>query len=172
MQVINIFGTPRTGKTTLAHSLCTKFSSNKHNIEYVNEYARELILSNRSHWLSNQINIFNKQYSRLLINKESEYVVTDSPLLISILFSKLNESRHFEHFEPLVHEVFNTFNNINIFIKNRLSKNVNIGSIHEQDVSNEIKELLIKNNYEFFEVENILDLHSVTNNLYKLIINQ
>jgi len=93
MLVINIFGGPGVGKSTLAAEVFAHFKKNKLNIELVTEYAKDLVWEERNNILKDQLYILAKQNRRLerLRNKGIDVVVTDSPLLLGKIYFDLYE---------------------------------------------------------------------------------
>lgn len=72
------------------------------------------------HTLDNQIYVFGKQLHRLWRLKDQvDIIITDSPLLFSILYDKSSNDK----FRELVLDQFNQFNNINYFIERDQSYN-------------------------------------------------
>jgi tRNA uridine 5-carbamoylmethylation protein Kti12 len=65
MKVINLFGGPSTGKSTTAAYLFYYLKNKNLNIEYVREYAKDVVYEGSYHKLQNQIYITAKQYKRM-----------------------------------------------------------------------------------------------------------
>jgi hypothetical protein len=118
MKVINLFGGPGSGKSTTASGLFfkMKMSGKINSVELVTEFAKDLVYAGRLKELrpENQMYITAKQYSRLhrLIGNV-DYVITDSPIIQGLLYTSWN---YFPSFKPLVKEIFESFENINIFL--------------------------------------------------------
>ena len=81
MKVINLFGSAGAGKSTTALGVTHQLKINGYKVEYVSEYAKQLVMSGSSHLLSHQEHVFSNQLFNLTIlkNKDLDYVVTDSP---------------------------------------------------------------------------------------------
>jgi hypothetical protein len=118
MKVINLFGGPGSGKSTTAAGLFfkMKMSDEISSVELVTEFAKDLVYAERLKELrpENQMYVTTKQYSRLnrLIGNV-DYVITDSPIIQGLLYTTWN---YFPSFKPLVKEIFDSFENINIFL--------------------------------------------------------
>jgi ABC-type oligopeptide transport system ATPase subunit len=116
MKIINLFAGPGAGKSTTAAGLFHLMKLKKYNVELVTEYAKDLTWDERWSTLSNQLYVFAKQYSRISrLSNKVEYVVTDSPLLLSLIYS--SPQLHNHTFTPLVLEIWKSFENYNFFIK-------------------------------------------------------
>lgn len=114
--VINLFGPPGCGKSTIAQLISGLSHTKKIHIEYVNEHAKELVWrKSNKHEFENQILITANQYSKQLWLCENniQFCVTDSPLLLGAIHQP---TPYFQHYENLLLEMFNSFNNINYFI--------------------------------------------------------
>lgn len=124
LTVINLFGAPGTGKSTTAALLFALMKQNYINVELVTEYAKDLVWSERTPMFKKQDYIFAKQHDKLsrLVGKV-DVAVTDSPLLTGLFYV---EPEYPKTFAPFCFEVFNSFSNINIFLK-RTKKYVPIG---------------------------------------------
>ena len=132
LNVINLFGGPGSGKSTTAAGLFHLMKLNEMNVELVTEYAKDLTWEERYGLLANdQLYVFAKQQKRLQVLKNKvNYVVTDSPLILSLIYREWNYLPH--NFEPLVFEVWQGFQNKNYFIK-RTKNYVPIGRSQTED---------------------------------------
>jgi len=110
-KVINFFAGPGAGKSTLAAGLFYHMKQKGVNVELVREYAKDVVWEGRDHLLENQIYIFAKQLKRMRdLEGKVDYIITDSPLLFSVVYSKNMSSS----FIALVRQEFNRFTNINL----------------------------------------------------------
>lgn len=113
--VFNFYGGPSCGKSTSATALFSQLKFLDINCEYVSEYAKDLTWAKRHNELDNQIYIFGKQYHKMHRLKEVDIIITDSPLLLSLIYSK--DYPFFNDLKKLVLTVSASFDNINIFLK-------------------------------------------------------
>lgn len=90
-------------------------SLSDYRVEYVPEFAKFATLAQNKSALSDQIYMFAKQENRLKVLSESglDFVVMDGPLPIALLFQP---EGYFKHYEPLVMEVFKSYDNVNFFL--------------------------------------------------------
>lgn len=108
--VVNLFGGPGTGKSTTAAGVFHKLKLAHVNCEMALEYAKDRVWEGSGHVLDNQLYVFGKQYHRIwrLLGKV-DIVVTDSPLLNSILYYQ-DENPHFPDMVAFEHKRLNNFN--------------------------------------------------------------
>jgi nicotinamide riboside kinase len=120
MKVINILGGSGIGKSTTAAGLFYEMKKMRLEVELVQEYAKDLVWEKRSNVLEDQIYVFAKQQRRIrrLMDNNIEWVITDSPLLLSLVY--LRPHTLSDNFHKLVMEVFSHYENHNFL----LSRNV------------------------------------------------
>ena len=138
-KIINLFGEPGAGKSVIAADLFSLFKRNGKSVEVASEFAKELTWLNQIEQLKNQFYIFGNQHNRInrLIGKV-EYVITDSPLPLSIIYNQNVEN--VACFNSLIMDEFNKFQNYNFFIER--DKNIpyeKIGRLQNEDESKIIK---------------------------------
>lgn len=115
MKTINFFGGPSAGKSTTASGLFYEMKRHWIECEYIQEYAKELIWSDHHQMLSHQNYILAEQEYRLnRLNKKIDVAISDAPLLFSSFYAP---SDYPDAFHDLVFHFFNTYDNINIFVK-------------------------------------------------------
>lgn len=124
MIVINLFGPPSSGKSTVAAGLFFLMKINKMSVELVHEFAKELVHEGRHNILTSgeQNYIFAEQLrrqKRLVGN--FDFAVTDSPILLP-LFYELRETPvelRNPNFPELVMHEFGRTRNFNYLLKRR-----------------------------------------------------
>ena len=85
--VINLIGSPGTGKSTLASELFSKMKWQGYDVELVSEYAKELVWEERTETFKNELYLFAKQHHRMFrLNNKVKYIITDRPLILSLFF--------------------------------------------------------------------------------------
>lgn len=120
MRVINLFGGPGAGKSTTAAGLFYIMKSDStfdNSVELVTEFAKDLTYAERFKELegNNQLYITAKQHNKLhRLRDQVDYAVTDSPIIQSLMYTPED---YFPSFSFLLREIFDSFDNINIFIK-------------------------------------------------------
>ena len=170
--VINLFGGPGVGKSTIASGLFYYMKTSNYNVELINEYAKELVYEHRHNILRrDQLYLFTKQHRKMfrLVGK-TNYIITDSPLLLQPIYLRKTVDTIYDKklLEELIISTSNKYPNINIL----LSRNEELeykfdGRVQDekgaQDVDQEIKEYL-NNNYNEIIVDN-----NTISNIMKII---
>ncbi len=125
--LINIFAGPGAGKSTLAARLYSELKRQNMEVEYVNEYPKQLVYEENVLSLQNQILVFATQHHRIwTAARHNQIVITDSPILLSTIYHPETS----EHFRELIIEMHNKFTNLNIVLKRVDSFHSMTGRIH------------------------------------------
>lgn len=167
-EVINIFGAPGCGKSTLASGLFYRMKVNNFSVEFVQEYAKECVFEERFKLIKeDQLHIFANQNRKLFRLKDSyDYVIMDSPIILSNTYLQKDGFYNIDMFKSLVTSTFHNYPNYNYFIS--LNENFNFeneGRVHSITESKhlevEIKKMLteceVPINKEFVNSDMVLD---------------
>lgn len=155
--VLNFFAGPGAGKSTTTAQLFADMKKMNYNVELVTEYAKDLVWEDRMNvLLEDQLYILAKQARKLhRISDKVDYVITDAPLVQGLMYKP---HHYFTGFEPLVVEIFKTYNNHNYFLK-RITKYDPVGRYQDEqgaiDIDNRLMELLNKHDIPFTIIEDI-----------------
>ena len=117
MKVINFFGAPGAGKTTMALYVTHMLNKSQIDAQVSLEFVKEYIHSGSEHLLAYQNFIFAQQERQLRIlldSKEVEFAITDSPLLLSVFYAPENYPYYFK---DLVFEIFHSYENKLLHLK-------------------------------------------------------
>jgi ABC-type glutathione transport system ATPase component len=111
--IVNLYGGPGSGKSTVAAELFSLLKRKNINAELVTEYAKDLTWQESFNVLKNQIYVFAKQHHRLWRVKDKvDVIITDAPLLISLVYG----AAHGDAFKELVKEEYNLYRNYNVLL--------------------------------------------------------
>lgn len=140
--VVNLYGGPGTGKSTMMSAIFTELKYMGVNCEVAPEYAKEKVWAEHFGTLEDQLYIFAKQQNRLWrLNGKVDVIITDSPILFSIIYGK----RMKQSFKTLVQEQHSLYNNLNFFL-NRVNLYQGEGRMQNEEeakkIDSEIIELL------------------------------
>ena len=135
MKVVNLFAGPGAGKSTTAAGLFHLMKLDGMSVELVTEYAKEMTWEKRHNILTDQLYILAKQHRRVSrLRDEVEYVVTDSPFLVGILYRNEHYS---ETLDRLIVELWNKYENANFFLE-RVKAYVAVGRNQSEDEARRI----------------------------------
>lgn len=140
MKVINILGGPGIGKSTAAAKVFYKLKERGLSVELVTEVAKDIVYEEQLKILKDQLFVFAKQNRRMeRLRGKVDYVVTDSPGILALAYQIPD---YYPTFEPLVVDVFNSYDNIN-FMLNRHYGFEEKGRAHDEGTSKNIDKNII-----------------------------
>lgn len=114
--VVNLFGSPGTGKSSGMAYIFYQLKSRGINAEMASEFAKDKVWEESVEVFKNQAYIFGKQYFRLSrVAGKVDVVITDSPILLSMFYNTQPELG--ENFNNMCMDVFNSFKNYNVFLQ-------------------------------------------------------
>lgn len=113
-QIINLYGGPGSGKSTTAAGLFFEMKVRGISCEMAREYAKDVVWEGRLHLLDQELYLFAKQLKRLIdLDHQVDYIITDSPLLSFIAYTRDSESLWYPE---MVKETHNQFQNLDFWI--------------------------------------------------------
>lgn len=120
LKVINLYGSPGTGKSSVRGGLYWLMNSLGESVGEIDEYAKYLYLTNRREVLKNQqMLVLSQQHDKQLSMRNFEYAITDSPLHLSGYFAGPN---YLENFPKVIEKACSDFENINFFLTRNLDE--------------------------------------------------
>ena len=141
MIIVNLFGVPGAGKSTGAAYIFSQLKMRGINAELITEFAKDKVWENNEKVFKNQLYLFGKQSFRISrVQDEVDVIVTDSPLLLSILYNQTPILG--ENFNQLVYDVFNSYNNINYLIHRTKPYNPS-GRMQTEEESNALAQPMV-----------------------------
>ncbi len=166
---INLFGGPGTGKSTSAAGLFYQLKKQNQNVEYIQEFAKELVYSDDNTRLSDKILLFGEQNHRLhRIKNRVDIAINDSPFVMGACYIPEDFEISEEKYVDLLVDTHLRNNNLDILLV-RNPKAVYQQEGRYQDYEGalrkdeEIKQFLIDHNIKYHiiyvddnTVENIL----------------
>lgn len=167
MFIVNLFGAPGSGKSTGAAYLFSQLRMRQINCELTEEFPKQLRWEGRDIARKNHIFIFaNHLYKIECLQKETDIIISDSPLPLSIFYNDNNYIQ--EEFTKLILKVFNSFNTINYLLVRDFQYN-EIGRYQTEEQSDDID----KDLREFLLVHEIPYTEMISNRKnYDIIINE
>lgn len=148
MIVVNLYGGPCSGKSTLMAGLFYALKSCGKNVEMSAEFVKDSVYDGNPYPFQDQIYVFANMLKHLRqYDGKVDYVITDAPLLMNSIYGE----KELPAFHKLVMEEYNQYNNINYLLER--SKNVDFvssGRVNTEkesnDIHNKVKKLLDRNN--------------------------
>jgi len=174
--LINIYGGPSTGKSSIAALMKGLLAVSHENglvVEAPEEVPKSLVWDENYKKLKDQYFIFSQQLNRIksLISGNADIIISDSPPLLSAVYSKYTPDNNDNFIQLIKDENRNIDKNIktiNIYL-NRKHQYKNEGRNHNEQtsikLSKEIKELI----YEEYDKKNILEFDSHPLVAYEII---
>ena len=115
--VINLFAGPGAGKSSFCATLFASLKWMGVNCEMALEYAKDMVWQNSMDVLDNQLYVFGKQQNRLFrLRGKVDVVITDSPLINSIIYDSGKNQATRDAFVQLVLAEYGGYDNLNFFI--------------------------------------------------------
>jgi len=137
--VVNLYGGPGTGKSTMMSAIFTELKYLGINCEVAPEYAKEKVWAEHLSSLEDQLYIFAKQQNRIWrLNGKVDVIITDSPILFSIIYG----ARMKQSFKTLVVEQHLLYNNFNVYL-NRVNSYQSEGRLQDEAGAIEIDKRII-----------------------------
>lgn len=166
MKLINLYGSAGAGKSTAALGLTYFLKLKGYKVEYVPEYAKDIVAEQSYSKLQYQLYIFSKQLKRIqvLADKNLDYIVTDSPLLLAYFYgTKYKTAGPF--LKELCLEYLNMYETINYFVSRKVEFDPILRCQTEEESDEDsfiIKQMLIENNISYQEIDSSLNTITLT----------
>ena len=144
-KVINLFGGPGVGKSTIAAGLFYNMKIAGYNVEAPQEWCKQKVYEGTKYPFKDQLYTYacqNKLIKQLI--GKVDYVICDSPLFLSVIY----QSEETPLFSAYATENFNRYDNINFLIR-RHHKYQHTGRLHTEKQSCEISTILEEKLNEF-----------------------
>ncbi len=153
--VINLYGGPCCGKSTVSAGLFYELKCLGVECELTGEYAKDKTWDEHQTVLRNQPYVFGKQLHRIWrLQNKVDIIVCDSPILLSTIY----DSDDSDLFELYVLEQYKKYNNINFVLERKFynegyQENGRNQTMQEAiEIDNDIENLLDKHNLSYTKV--------------------
>lgn len=136
MKVINLYGGPCSGKSSIMAGLFYELKKNGKNVEMSPEFVKDCVYDENPYPFKDQIYVFANMLKRLRqYDGKVDYVITDAPLLMNCIYG----SKESDTFFKLVHEEYNKYDNYEYILKNN-SEYIDNGRVHTKKEAKNIQE--------------------------------
>lgn len=126
MKIINLFGGPNSGKSTVMAGLFYLMKIEGFEVEINPEVAKRLHHEKRFEKLKDQLSVLGGQHDLIFDLKEQvDFIITDSPLLLSAIYAPED---YLPSFTQFVKDLYLSYDNINIFLNRPKGFNQNLRS--------------------------------------------
>ena len=147
--VINAMAGPGSGKSTFSGGLFNLLKESGYNVEYVQEFAKTLTWEKNYEALKHQCYVTGtQQYTQNMLVGQVEAVITDSPILIGLMYYQEPNMGIHKAFTDYIVESFKAQNNLTFYIE-RLKEYNPSGRNQTEDEAKEIdkRTLRLLNNH-------------------------
>lgn len=164
--IINLFAGPSAGKSSTASGVSHLLKKNHISCDNPYEFAKGLSLDGNHSAIKDQLYVVANQHRNIVrCFGNVEYVVTDSPILLSLVYKDSYPSEtnypsrlYGDKFDELVMEIHNSYNNMNFFLKRSKQTSHNVKErFHDENESLElddkITEMLDKHGIKYTIIE-------------------
>lgn len=117
-RIINFYGGPSSGKSTAAAGLFYKMKVAGLSVELTDEFAKECVWEGNVPMLKDQLWVLAHQHRKILrLADKVDYVITDSPVLLSPIYRELYEGPLYSDLiDKMALECYNMYDNINFML--------------------------------------------------------
>ena len=163
-KIINIFGGPGIGKSSIAAGITYKLKKNHISCDQPYEFPKLLAWDDNHSAIQDQLYVLANQHRGIVKSYgKVDYIVLDSPILLSLTYrnyykgTEYPSSLYGESFDKMVLDTFNQYDNINIVldradgVHNNDERYQNLEESKELDIV--IENTLIKNNIPFYKIK-------------------
>ncbi len=143
MLVVNLYGAPSAGKSTIRADVFRRLKMAGVNCEEITEAAKRYTWQKRHMSLACQPYLFGKQLHETEVLKgQVDVVITDSPLILCCLYGRMNGGRYPESFYQSIVDISNGMKTMDYYL-NRVNPYNPVGRGQDEAQSNKVGEDLI-----------------------------
>lgn len=163
-KIINIFGGPGIGKSSIAAGITYKLKKNHISCDQPYEFPKLLAWDDNHSAIQDQLYVLANQHRGIVKSYgKVDYIVLDSPILLSLTYrnyykgTEYPSSLYGESFDKMVLDTFNQYDNINIVldradgVHNNDERYQNLEESKDLDIV--IENSLIENNIPFHKIK-------------------
>ena len=163
-KIVNLFGGPGVGKSSIAAGITYKLKKNHISCDQPYEFPKLLAWDENHSAIRDQLYVLANQHRGIVKSYgKVDYIILDSPILLSLTYRNYYKSNEYpatlygKTFDNLVLETFNQYENINILLErgegnhNEKERYQSLDESKELDKAIELS--MIKNNIPYYVVK-------------------
>ena len=162
-KIINLFGGPGIGKSSIASGITYKLKKKHINCDNPYEFPKLLAWDENHSAIRDQLFVLANQHRGIVKSfNKVDYIILDSPILLSMVYKNLYKSDEYpatlygDTFDKLVLDIYNKYENINILLQRTEGKHNDSERYQNLEESKkldfEIEDTLIKYGLEYHKV--------------------
>lgn len=158
--VINMLSGPGSGKSTLAAELYVTMKKAGFNVEFLQEYAKQLVWQKEYEILNDQYFVSKKYYESIkAMESHVDFIILDSSLLNGLWYNRHNPDNesNIQRTEQHILKYYSEFNNCLFFIKRGAYMYEKEGRIQTEDesiqIDQEIRDLMAEKGFVYHEID-------------------
>ena len=157
-KIINLFGGPGSGKSTITSGLFYELKKLNISCDNPYEFPKQVAWENNKSQITDQLYIFANQHRGIVRSYgKVDFIILDSPILLSLVYKDGYDkgypaSLYGESFDKMVFDVYNQYTNINFLLNRDDKKYQTDGRFQSQTESSMFHK----------RIKNILDDHDLT----------
>lgn len=154
--VIGAVAGPGSGKSTFSGGVFNVLKEKGYNVEYVQEFAKSLTWEKNFEALKHQEYVTcTQQYMQNVLNSQVQAIITDSPIIIGLMYYQEKNKKIRNAFTKYILESFKSQNNLTFFIE-RVKKYNPIGRNQTEEeaikIDNKILDFLKSYNIPYISI--------------------
>ncbi len=161
-KVVNLFGGPGIGKSSIASGLTYKLKKNHIDCDNPYEFPKSLAWDQNYSAISDQLFVVSNQHRGIVKSfGKVDYIILDSPVILSLIYKDYyNEQRdtdypsrlYGDNFDNMILDIHNGYDSINILLKRGDGQHNDKERLHNLEESREI-DLMIKNSLDNHKID-------------------
>lgn len=163
-KIINLFGGPGVGKSSIAAGLTYKLKKRHINCDNPYEFPKLLAWDENHSAIRDQLFVLANQHRGIVKSYgKVDFIILDSPILLSLTYKNYYKSTEYpatlygETFDKMVLDIYNQYDNVNIVLERSEGNHNNMEryqNLNESiDLDNTIERSLLDNNLPYYKVK-------------------
>ena len=178
-KIINLFGGPGVGKSSIAAGITYKLKKNHIDCDQPYEFPKLLAWDENHSAIQDQLYVLANQHRGIVKSYgKVDYIVLDSPILLSLTYRNYYKGTDYpsnlygETFDTMVLDIFNQYDNINIVLERADGKHNDDERYQNLEESKELDKVIMNS-----LIDNNIPYHTIkvgentVNDIIKLIVN-